>query len=547
MGKLDARLAMGEVFMIRIDTRKTGPLGDFLERRPIALAEAMSLLEREESHFWDVKSQRSRGSVIQKIAVALANGDGGEFALGIEDAKTSTDALERWDGYSSIEDLNSVHQALSKDCTPSIPYSVDYLEIQGEESRGFVCLVTITKSGNVHYTAAGKVYVRQHAASFEITGQEIINLSLSKGAVSYEDQELADYFLEEAAEEQELRDFLASISPAMKPEDFLRRERLYNRKSEAMKVSAALLYAEHPQSIVSKRCGIKIARYETDLEEINRDYLKADPRTLEGPARSLIDQALVAVSEEIQAVQTQDSSGQLVPTRYPPETLKEIIVNAVIHRDYNLADDILIYIFNNRVEVHSPGKLPGHITLENIFTDRASRNGTLVRLLNKYPDPPNKDIGEGLQTAFAKMKEAKLKAPEFRFEGNYFVVRIGHTPLARPEELILEYLDSHSEITNKAARAITGIGSENLVKQRFYNLQKAGRLEKVPGKKGPKSAWRKVAPPSVDPEEAPLAGGNQRSFDLSPQSVESPANGMGGVRQRWQPIKLPRSKRRKLQ
>ncbi|WP_246528035.1 ATP-binding protein [Pseudarthrobacter albicanus] len=508
----------------------------------------MVLLAREESHFWDVKSRLSKGGVVQKIAVALANGDGGEFALGIEDAKTSEDDLDRWQGYSTIEDLNPVHQALAKDCLPQIPYSVDYLEIEGQESKGFVCLVTITKSADVHYTAAGKVYVRHHAASTEIHGQEIVNLSLSKGAQSYEDQELGDYFLDEAIEEQELRDFLASVSPAMPPADFLRRERLYNRKTEGMKVSAALLYADKPQSILNKRCGIKIARYETDLEGFNRDYLKGVPQSLEGPARVLIELALDAVSTEIQAVQTLDSSGQLVPTRYPPETLKEIIVNAVIHRDYNLADDILIYIYNNRVEVHSPGKLPGHITLKNIFTDRASRNGTLVRLLNKYPDPPNKDIGEGLQTAFAKMKEAKLKAPEFRFEGNYFVVKIGHTPLARPEELILEYLESHPEITNRVARDITGIQSENLVKQRFYNLQDAGSIERVPGKAGSSSAWRQVQPQVAESPApgSPARDPQQLAFDLIPTEVVQAASSTETSRrpQRWQPKRETRRKRK---
>lgn len=511
-----------------------------MERRPISIEEAHALLAREESHFWDVKSRLSKGGVVQKIAVAFANGDGGEFALGIEDAKTSDDAPSRWAGYSNIEDLNPVHQALSQECNPPVPYEVDYLEIEGDEGRGFICLITITKSSDVHYTAAGKVYVRHHAASTEIQGQEIVNLSLSKGARSYEDQELSDYFLDEAAEEQELNRFLAGVSPSMPPADFLRRERLYNRKTEGMKVSAALLYAEQPQSIIDKRCGIKIARYETDLEGTNRDYLKGTPQTLEGPARILIDQALEAVSNEIQAVKTLDSSGQLVPTRYPPETLKEIIVNAVIHRDYNLADDILIYIYNNRVEVHSPGKLPGHITLKNIFTDRSSRNGTLVRLLNKYPDPPNKDIGEGLLTAFAKMKEARLKAPEFRFEGNYFVVRIGHTPLARPEELILEYLETHTEITNKVAREITGIQSENLVKQRFYNLQKAGSLEKVPGKKGSLSAWRKVEEHSNSDDSSY----QQLDFDLPAASHRPDIVGTTpAMGQRWQPKRLSRSRR----
>lgn len=516
-------------------------MGTSLERRAISLDEANALLAREESHFWDVKSSLSRGGVIQKIAVALANGDGGEFALGIEDAKTSASPLDRWVGYSTIEDLNSVHQALSQECKPAIPYEVNYLEIEGEEARGIVCLITITKSGDVHYTAAGKVYVRHHAASKEIAGQEVINLSLSKGAQSYEDQELSDYFLDEALEEAELKSFLASVSPAMAPGDFLRRERLYNRKTDGMKVSAALLYAEQPQSIINKRCGIKIARYETDLEGTNRDYLKGTPQSLVGPARSIIDKALAAVSNEIQAVKTLDPSGNLVPTRYPPETLKEIIVNAVIHRDYNLADDILIYVYNNRVEVHSPGKLPGHITRQNIFTDRYSRNGTLVRLLNKYPDPPNKDIGEGLLTAFAKMKEAGLQEPEFRFEGNYFVVVIGHAPLAQPEELILKYLENHEEITNKVVRELTGIQSENNVKRRFYNLQNAGSIERVPGKKGSSSAWRMVSQGG----ESNHSQSQQLVLDLSApdQDVPNSDDSTRVTKQRWQPKKMPRNHR----
>jgi ATP-dependent DNA helicase RecG len=82
--------------------------------------------------------------------------------------------------------------------------------------------------------------------------------------------------------------------------------------------------------------------------------------------------------------------------RYPPETLHEIITNAVLHRDYSIADDIHIRVFDNRVEVQSPGRLPAHVTPDNILDERFSRNGTIVRLVNKFPNPPNKDVGEGL-------------------------------------------------------------------------------------------------------------------------------------------------------
>ena len=127
------------------------------------------------------------------------------------------------------------------------------------------------------------------------------------------------------------------------------------------------------------------------------------------------------------------------PLCYPPEALKEVIVNAVIHRDYNIPDDIVIRVFDNRVEVKSPGRLPGHMTLDNLLTDRFSRNPTINRLINKYPDPPNKDIGEGLKTTMRSMAEAKLKPPRFVQEDNYFIVTIEHTGLARPQEIVLQF------------------------------------------------------------------------------------------------------------
>jgi len=64
----------------------------------------------------------------------------------------------------------------------------------------------------------------------------------------------------------------------------------------------------------------------------------------------------------------------------------EIITNAVLHRDYSVADDVHIRIFDNRVEVVSPGMLPAHITPENILSERFARNAAIVRLINKFPD-----------------------------------------------------------------------------------------------------------------------------------------------------------------
>jgi ATP-dependent DNA helicase RecG len=151
---------------------------------------------------------------------------------------------------------------------------------------------------------------------------------------------------------------------------------------------------------------------------------------------------------------------------------------------------VTILIYNDRVEVKSPGRLPGYVTPENILDVRFSRNPKIVRTLSRYRNAPNKDLGEGLNTAFQQMKDWRLKPPIIVEQNNYVVVTLPHTPLAAPTELILDFLKEHNEITNRQAREITGIKSENLVKVEFYKLRNADMLEMVPGKRGPAAAWR---------------------------------------------------------
>src|SRR5438874_8119041 len=142
---------------------------------------------------------------------------------------------------------------------------------------------------------------------------------------------------------------------------------------------------------------------------------------------------------------------------YPPETLHEIITNAVIHRDYSIADDVHVRIFDNRIEVQSPGRLPAHVTPKNILDERFARNGAIVRLLNKFPNPPNRDVGEGLNTAFEKMHQLGLREPSIEERDADVLVTIRHEPLASPEQTIMKFLETHSTIRNKEAREITHI------------------------------------------------------------------------------------------
>jgi ATP-dependent DNA helicase RecG len=186
----------------------------------------------------------------------------------------------------------------------------------------------------------------------------------------------------------------------------------------------------------------------------------------------------------------------LEQVKYPMETIHEIVTNAILHRDYSIPTDVQIRVFDNRVEVESPGLLPGQVTIKNIREQQFARNGALVRLINKFPDPPNKDVGEGLNTAFKAMQKLRLKPPVIQETETTFLVRIRHEPLASPEEMVMDYLSNHSEIKNGIARELTGIASENTMKEVFLRLAKRGLIQRVPGKAGPAAAWKKIPTPS---------------------------------------------------
>jgi ATP-dependent DNA helicase RecG len=130
--------------------------------------------------------------------------------------------------------------------------------------------------------------------------------------------------------------------------------------------------------------------------------------------------------------------------------------------------------------VQSPGTLPGHVTLANILVERAARNPKVVRLLNKFKNPPNKDVGEGLNTAFEAMRDLKLKDPIIEQMENGILVTLKHEKLGTPEQIIVEYLREKEEINNAVARSICFIGSENTIKRIFQKMITFGLIVRIP-------------------------------------------------------------------
>jgi ATP-dependent DNA helicase RecG len=459
-----------------------------MKEKTLSEYEILALSSRQEGHFYDRKAKELDGKKIQKIAVAFANADGGDFIVGIKDNKDESSADKRWDGADTKEYYNKVFQNLLE-IKPTLQKTATFL--YNPKDRTYTLQITIEKSEKVHWTTDNTVYIRVSAQSLPIKDpQKIQELSFAKGESSYEDLVSKDARAEDIFESFEIKKFLNDYSPKSDPIDFTINQNLIDRNTYDPKISGLLLFNDNPVALLPKKCGIKITRYDTSEPIPEREHLK-DQISVEGCLYSQIQKAAEEVSRIMSNVKIWTPQG-LANVNYPPETIWEILVNAVIHRDYSISDDVHILIYNNRIEIISPGKLPGYVTESNILEARYSRNTKIVRTLNRYKNPPNKDMGEGLNTAFQKMKEWRLKEPLIKVDGNYVKVIISHTPLATPEESIMEYLTVHETIKNRQARQITNIKSENSMKKVFYKLRDKDLIEPVMSKNGNKIvAWKK--------------------------------------------------------
>ncbi len=450
--------------------------------------QANLVLQIEEGQFSDVKATAIVPAKLSHTISAFANTDGGEIYIGIAETILGGNVKKRvWAGFPDIESANGHMQPFEKHFPLGKDFHYEFLRCPNQP--GIVLHVMVSRTPSIVRSTDGTAYVRRAAQNLpQKTPEELRRLEFTKGVTSFEvnpvkvDKEIL-------IESPVTLEFLKWVVPNAQPETWLKKQSLLTGGMPT--VGGLLLFSEEPQAQLPKHCGIKVYRYETQEAEGFRDVLTFTPITVEGCLNLQIREAVRVTIEQTEKI-PHFGEGGLEKIKYPQETLHEIITNAVIHRDYSIADDIHIRIFDNRIEVQSPGRLPAHVTTKNILNERFARNGAIVRLLNKFPDPPNKDVGEGLNTAFDKMKQLGLRDPEIEERGSDLLVTIRHEPLASPEHTIMKHLETHSTIRNKKAREITFISDPDKMKRILSKMaDNKGPIEQVPGKRFGGTEYRK--------------------------------------------------------
>ena len=455
-----------------------------LSVQTLTAEQADKIIATEEGQFSEVKSALISPSGLTKPISAFANTDGGDLYIGISEIGDKRD--RKWEGFKDQEAANAHLQVFER----LFPLGTDfqYQFLRCDKHDGLVLHVQVNKTCGIVVASNDLPYIRRGAQSLPVDARDMLKrLEYAKGLAKFE-EEPTNVIPSLVTGSDVTASFIRRVVPSAKPIDWLRKQALIRGNKPT--VAGVLMFCDEPQAQLPKHCGIKVYRYKTSEGEGRREALDGIPETIEGCLYEQIRSAVARTTEVIESVQKMGEKG-LEDARYPPETLHEIITNAVLHRDYSVTDDVHIRIFDNRIEVESPGKLPAHVTVANILEERFARNGAVVRILNKFPDPPNRDVGEGLNTAFDAMHKRGLKEPVITERENSVLVEIRHEPLASPQEAIMDYLEKNVTINNSKARQIAHIAQDYQMKAIFNQMVSAGMIEQVPGTRTASTAYRK--------------------------------------------------------
>ncbi len=428
-----------------------------------AASRIASLLAAHESRTLDFKrvSGKMVGKALETLC-AFANTEGGILALGVADEKQEQGSARLYGIEENPEALDELTRKVRTQFHPPLE-TIAFMRLPctlRDGKAGHVALVHAAKSDKVHSIVDDGTWTRLDAGNREMNAAEITEVSYRRGVCSAESEAVAiDWSLLDTsiwAEFAAARGF-GRVRPF--PEQMAQLGLAEKVAGEWQpRRAAVLLFAEEPGALLAAqgtRAEVRLAIYHGRAAEAGATpNLRKPPRTLRGPLIRLIDDTVRTVLDELSQGVELTGSGFKAHHRYPERVVKEAIVNAVIHRDYRLNREIIIRIFDDRLEVDSPGVFPGAITPANIASGGSrARNPQVVKMLRDFPIPPNFDLNEGVPMMFAEMAHARLYPPQYRqvVEANKESVTVTLLNMERPTvwDEVSHWIDQHGEIANK--------------------------------------------------------------------------------------------------
>ena len=443
-----------------------------------------SVLEMREWQMFECKQARVRPRDALVPFVALANAEGGWFVLGLEDPDKAKGAVRLYGVSEHPDNVSELLNLIPKQITPPI-IGLEWHEIPIVNRAGAIdCLLVfnIPKSTQVHSTRDGDTYLRRGRHNRKLTAAEIVQLKYAKGELHTEDDPVPRASLDEldTALLEEFRNAIGSQEENIMT--FLRRNGLAvpHEDKTVLNRACVLLFGFNPAVTLRAKCSIKVSIFRgTTARFSDRPNLNQKPISIEGPLYRQIWDCLDYLKRCREHSPPILEGGSFHPQYlYPDYALQEAITNAVIHRDYSVQNDIQVRIFDNRIEFENPGRLAGHITLANILRERFARNPIILRTLNRFPNAPNLDIGEGIKRMFEAMQQAELIDPVYEVPPDHYFVKVTlYNERRYVWEQLSRWLEKYGRITNRDFRQLTGEQDSVRASRALQTLVERGVLE----------------------------------------------------------------------
>ena len=249
----------------------------------------------------------------------------------------------------------------------------------------------------------------------KLTFEERMQLMYDKGERFFEDKPVPEADIEDI-DLAFVEKYIAQIGYSKTAMEYLRENKGFiKEKNGKVQISSAaiLLFGKNPQ-LYFPRARVRFIRYEGTEERVGTQMNVIKDVIFEGNILKMITDAVAYLDTQIKEKTYLGEDGLFVTEEeYPKFVRQEIIVNAVTHRDYSIrGTDIQIKMFDDRIVVESPGKLPGLVKTDNIRHTHFSRNPKIAEFLKAYSFV--KEYGEGVDRMCKELEAVGLQDPEYR-------------------------------------------------------------------------------------------------------------------------------------
>jgi len=334
---------------------------------------------------------------------AMANSEGGIIIVGVSDAG----------GIVGIEDVRGLNQMISNVCSQKMEPPISVITENVIHENKLIIMINVPIGGNKPYAVnKGDFWVKVGSDKRRASREELRRLMQASGNLYADEMPIPDTSLSDA-DMYIFRRFYEDQYGNDPDKAGLPVERLLTNlkliKGKNLTLAGLLLFGKRPETVRPQYVVKGVAFTGNDVG--GNEY--SDSEDIAGPLSMVFKNGMAFLRRNLKKLQKGRSFNFPGIPEIPEIALEEALVNALIHRDYFINSGVRLFVFDNRVEIISPGKLPNTVTTENIrYGIQIVRNPILLSYASKL-EIPYRGIGSGIIRMISECRKAKIRMPEF--------------------------------------------------------------------------------------------------------------------------------------